>query len=91
MIIAVLMLLTFWQQRAHLNSVPVLQRPHRRAQVQKRDWAHVIDVNRPMKNFHQLVPDMAHKVSRRFDTPPPSFTSRITLTLTCCAYTLVSL
>jgi hypothetical protein len=30
--------------------------------VQKRDWAHVIDVNKPMKNFHKLVPEMAHKV-----------------------------
>ena len=65
--------------------------PHHCTQVQKWDWAHVIDMNRPMKNFNQLVPDMAHKVGRRFDAPPLSFTSHITLTLTCCAYTLVSL
>jgi antiviral helicase SKI2 len=34
----------------------------RNVQVQKRDWAHVVDVNKPMKNFHELVPNMAHKV-----------------------------
>ena len=31
---------------------------------QKRDWAHVVDINKPMSlsRFKQLVPDMAHKV-----------------------------
>lgn len=30
----------------------------------KRDWAHVVDINKPMSQarFKQLVPDMAHKV-----------------------------
>ena len=50
------LLLTFWQQQAHLNSVLLLQHPHHCTQVQKWDWAHVIDVNRPMKYFDQLVP-----------------------------------
>jgi hypothetical protein len=31
--------------------------------MQKRDWAHVIDVNKPMTNFHELVPEMAHKAN----------------------------
>ena len=35
----------------------------RRAAIQKRDWAHVVDTNKPMKNFHELVPEMAHKVT----------------------------
>ena len=34
----------------------------RRVAVQKRDWAHVVDVNKPMKNFHTLVPNLARKV-----------------------------
>ncbi|KAK0548177.1 Antiviral helicase ski2 [Tilletia horrida] len=28
----------------------------------KRDWAHVVDVNQALTNFHELVPDMAHKL-----------------------------
>lgn len=35
--------------------------------VQKRDWAHVIDVNAPFSNFHDLVPDMAHKYPFELD------------------------
>lgn len=34
----------------------------KRLQALKRDWAHVIDVNTPLSNFHELVPEMAHKV-----------------------------
>jgi hypothetical protein len=28
----------------------------------KRDWAQVIDVSRPFRDFHRKVPHMAHKV-----------------------------
>lgn len=31
--------------------------------VAKRDWAHVVDVNREIVNFRELVPDMAREVS----------------------------
>lgn len=34
----------------------------RQAKVQKRDWAHVVDINKPMLNFNELVPEMAHTV-----------------------------
>lgn len=51
------------RQRSHLNPMASARKPLRRAQVQKRDWAHVVDVNKPMTNFPELVPDMAHKVS----------------------------
>jgi len=30
--------------------------------MQKRDWAHVVEVNKPMRNFHTLVPNPARKV-----------------------------
>lgn len=33
----------------------------------KREWAHVVDVNRKMTDFHELVPDMAHKYSFELD------------------------
>lgn len=36
--------------------------PSRAAIAQKRDWAHVVDVNKPMTNFRELVPDMARQV-----------------------------
>lgn len=39
-----------------------VSRRTKRAKLQKRDWAHVVDVNKPMTNFHELVPEMAHKV-----------------------------
>ncbi|KAJ2923033.1 hypothetical protein H1R20_g14061, partial [Candolleomyces eurysporus] len=45
-------------------------RPARRGRktaVQKKDWAHVIDVNAPFNNFHELVPDMAHKYPFELD------------------------
>ncbi|KAI0361085.1 antiviral helicase [Trametes cingulata] len=54
--------------RSHLNPITSARRPLRRAQVQKRDWAHVVDVNKPMTNFHELVPDMAHKYPFELDT-----------------------
>ncbi|KAF8079036.1 antiviral helicase [Lyophyllum atratum] len=40
----------------------------KRANIQKRDWAHVIDVNTPLSNFHELVPEMAHKYPFELDT-----------------------
>ncbi|KAI0778677.1 antiviral helicase [Trametes elegans] len=54
--------------RTHLNPVKSARRPLRRAQVQKRDWAHVVDINKPMSNFNELVPDMAHKYPFELDT-----------------------
>lgn len=32
--------------------------------ISKRDWAHVVDVNRELLNFKQLVPDMAKEVRK---------------------------
>ena len=55
----------FSRKRDHLNPVAAVQRPLRRPQVQKRDWAHVVDINKPMNNFKELVPEMAHKVTQR--------------------------
>ncbi|TBU50014.1 antiviral helicase [Dichomitus squalens] len=54
--------------RSHLNPVPTARRQLRRANVQKRDWAHEVDVNKPMTNFHELVPEMAHKYPFELDT-----------------------
>ncbi|KAK7063867.1 ATP-dependent RNA helicase [Favolaschia claudopus] len=53
--------------RSHLKPV---KPPGRRTQrlAQKRDWAHVIDVNTPLSNFHELVPEMAHKYPFELDT-----------------------
>ncbi|KAI0323105.1 antiviral helicase [Amylostereum chailletii] len=42
--------------RAQLNPVSSAHRPVRRANVQKRDWAHVVDINKPMTNFKSLYP-----------------------------------
>jgi antiviral helicase SKI2 len=50
-------------QRAQLRPVSTTSRTTKRIAVQKRDWAHVVDVNKPMKNFHTLVPNLARKVS----------------------------
>ncbi|KAI0715060.1 antiviral helicase [Earliella scabrosa] len=54
--------------RSHLNPIASARRQLRRAQVQKRDWAHEVDVNKPMTNFHELVPEMAHKYPFELDT-----------------------
>ncbi|MCO5589767.1 hypothetical protein L7F22_043736 [Adiantum nelumboides] len=43
------------------------QKPDRKTLEAKRDWAHVVDMNRKMTNFHQLVPDMAHKYPFELD------------------------
>ncbi|KAF8310553.1 ATP-dependent RNA helicase [Clavulina sp. PMI_390] len=42
-------------------------KPKRRTQVTKRDWAHVVDVNKGIPNFHELVPEMAHKYPFELD------------------------
>ncbi|KAJ3895777.1 antiviral helicase [Lentinula edodes] len=52
--------------RSNLNLAKSL-RPSKRSKVQKRDWAHVIDVRTPFSNFHELVPDMAHKYPFELD------------------------
>lgn len=44
------------------------KRTKRAPPLQKRDWAHVIDVNTPLAKFHELVPDMAHKYPFELDT-----------------------
>ncbi|RPD82148.1 antiviral helicase [Lentinus tigrinus ALCF2SS1-7] len=54
--------------RSHLNPVASARRQLRRANVQKRDWAHEVDVNKEMTNFHELVPEMAHKYPFELDT-----------------------
>ncbi|KAJ7610948.1 P-loop containing nucleoside triphosphate hydrolase protein [Roridomyces roridus] len=52
--------------RSNLKPIkPVVRRAPR---IQKRDWAHVIDVNTPVTNFHELVPEMAHKYPFELDT-----------------------
>ncbi|KAM5536013.1 hypothetical protein V8D89_010271 [Ganoderma adspersum] len=54
--------------RSHLNPVATARRQLRRANVQKRDWAHEVDINKSMRNFHELVPEMAHKYPFELDT-----------------------
>jgi antiviral helicase SKI2 len=54
--------------RSHLKPVQASQPRSKRQNVQKRDWAHVIDTSKPMTNFHKLVPDMARKVGGRADS-----------------------
>jgi antiviral helicase SKI2 len=49
-------------QRTNLNPSASNKHSRKRAKVQKRDWVHIVDINKPMKNFHELVPEMAHKV-----------------------------
>jgi hypothetical protein len=43
----------------------ISSKPSRKVVAQKRDWAHEVDINKPMSQarFKQLVPDMAHTVS----------------------------
>ncbi|KAJ7897302.1 antiviral helicase [Mycena olivaceomarginata] len=53
--------------RSHLKPVKTSRRRVQRI-IQKRDWAHVIDVNTPLSNFHELVPEMAHKYPFELDT-----------------------
>lgn len=51
-------------QRSHLNAIKPVRKPARRTNIQKREWAHEVDINKPMTNFHELVPEMAHKVGQ---------------------------
>ncbi|CAL1694323.1 unnamed protein product [Somion occarium] len=53
---------------ARLNPIASAQRPFRKTNIQKRDWVHVVDINKPMTNFHELVPEMAHKYPFELDT-----------------------
>ncbi|KAJ7508688.1 ATP-dependent RNA helicase [Mycena galericulata] len=53
--------------RSHLKPIKTNRRRAPRI-IQKRDWAHVIDVNTPLTNFHELVPEMAHKYPFELDT-----------------------
>ncbi|KAN0100273.1 DSHCT (NUC185) domain containing protein [Tylopilus felleus] len=52
--------------RSHLR--PTKTRRTHRAKVVRRDWAHVVDINKPMTNFRELVPVMAHKYPFELDT-----------------------
>ncbi|ELU38779.1 translation repressor [Rhizoctonia solani AG-1 IA] len=38
-----------------------IQRRRPPPQLAKREWAHIVNVDKPFNNFHELVPDMAHK------------------------------
>ncbi|KIK70472.1 hypothetical protein GYMLUDRAFT_65706 [Collybiopsis luxurians FD-317 M1] len=52
--------------RSNLSLVKSQKRP-KPPKIQRRDWAHVIDVRTPFTNFHQLVPNMAHKYPFELD------------------------
>ena len=45
---------------------PLAERRHARLEA-KRDWAHVVDVNQALTNFHELVPQMAHSFPFELD------------------------
>ncbi|KAF6754311.1 translation repressor [Ephemerocybe angulata] len=53
--------------RSNLKPAQAVRRG-RKPIAQKKDWAHLIDVNAPFSNFHELVPDMAHKYPFELDT-----------------------
>ncbi|TKY90624.1 hypothetical protein EX895_000622 [Sporisorium graminicola] len=60
---------------AELDELLPVERPQplaharRTAKIEaKRDWAHVIDVNQKLCNFHELVPQMAHSFPFELDT-----------------------
>ncbi|KAI5124130.1 hypothetical protein M0805_000941 [Coniferiporia weirii] len=54
--------------RLQLRPTVTQAKPIHRAAAQKREWAHVIDVRKPMTNFRELVPEMAHKYPFELDT-----------------------
>ncbi|KAL5534027.1 hypothetical protein ACEPAG_487 [Sanghuangporus baumii] len=54
--------------RSQLRPVIPVSKRMRRMAVQKREWAHVVDIKKPMTNFHELVPEMAHKYPFELDT-----------------------
>ncbi|GAA5900618.1 hypothetical protein JCM6882_000923 [Rhodosporidiobolus microsporus] len=51
-----------------LVKAPAAASTRRRPIVAKRDWAHVVDVNREIVNFRELVPDMAREYPFELDT-----------------------
>ncbi|KAK7058645.1 Antiviral helicase ski2 [Paramarasmius palmivorus] len=53
--------------RSHLNPIKSNKRIDRK-KLQKRDWAHVIDVRTPLSNFKELVPNMAREYPFELDT-----------------------
>ncbi|KAI9462301.1 antiviral helicase [Lactarius psammicola] len=54
--------------RTLLRPVSSTHRTAKQALVQKRDWAHVVDVNKPMKNFRTLIPNLARQYPFELDT-----------------------
>ncbi|KAK4055538.1 Antiviral helicase ski2 [Microbotryomycetes sp. JL201] len=50
---------------SHASTTKVARR---KPVVAKRDWAHVVDVNREIVNFRELVPDMAKEYPFELDT-----------------------
>ncbi|KAI0004078.1 antiviral helicase [Russula compacta] len=54
--------------RTQLRPVSSISRTAKRIAVHKRDWAHVVDVNMPMRNFHKLVPNLARNYPFELDT-----------------------
>jgi antiviral helicase SKI2 len=54
--------------RTLLRPVSSTHRAAKQTPVQKRDWAHVVDVNKPMKNFHTLIPNLARQYPFELDT-----------------------
>ncbi|KAI5454433.1 Antiviral helicase ski2 [Naganishia albida] len=51
-----------------ISRLPAPPTTRRRRGPPKREWAHVVDVNQPMENFHEMVPEMAHKYPFELDT-----------------------
>ncbi|KAH9178867.1 antiviral helicase [Lactarius sanguifluus] len=54
--------------RTLLRPASSTHRPGKQAPVQKRDWAHVVDINKPMKKFHTLIPNLARQYPFELDT-----------------------
>ncbi|KAJ9111455.1 hypothetical protein QFC19_001224 [Naganishia cerealis] len=51
-----------------ISRLPAPPTTRRRRGPPKREWAHVVDVNQEMVNFHEVVPEMAHKYPFELDT-----------------------
>lgn len=54
--------------RSRLRPIRATAPRGRRHLAQKKDWAHVVDVKEPLKNFHELVPEMARQYPFELDT-----------------------
>ncbi|KAK3811889.1 MAG: antiviral helicase [Benniella sp.] len=52
------------------NIIPIAppKRSITTAQAKGREWAHVLDVNEPFHDFHNLVPELAHQYPFELDT-----------------------